>query len=273
MSPLVRIRLSAHAVTLAVSLWCGGARAIGAQAVDSPAAPTGAFLGRIIAAIDSSPARSVEVRLLFVDSSKTITTRRGGDSLDVFLDSLRTRVAVTDSAGAFAIRRLAAGHYLFRLRRIGFEPMDGVLTVGDDTVRVKVAMNVVSRLLARMEIKDTPIDRVEEQLARAGYKNRMGLGIAKTFIDRKEILHKQRQTLGELLSTYGVSNGDFILDRMPLQYEDIREYPAELVIGLEIYRHQRPIEFSMTRATSASAVASGGTNPPLVVIWTFVPGR
>ena len=273
MSPRVRNRLSPAAITLACALCCGGARALGAQAGDSVPAPTGAFIGRIIAAIDSMPARSVEVRLLFVDSSKTITTRRGGDSLDVFLDSLRTRVAVTDTAGSFAIRRLAAGHYLFRLRRIGFEPLEGVLTVGDDTVRVKIAMNVVSRLLARMEIKETPIDRVQEQLARVGYKNRMGLGVAKTFIDRKEVLHKQRQTLGELLSGYGVSNGDFLLDRMPLQYEDIREYPAELVIGIEIYRHGRPIEFNMTRATSASVVATGGVNPPLVVIWTFVPGR
>jgi len=35
-------------------------------------------------------------------------------------------VAATDASGAFALRRLPAGRYLFHIRRIGYEPLQGV---------------------------------------------------------------------------------------------------------------------------------------------------
>lgn len=249
------------------------AHVAGAQSTDGVKAPTGAFIGRVVSSLDSAPARGVEVRLLYVDSSRTVKTR-GGDSLDVFLDSTRTRIGVTDSVGAFAVRRLAAGHYLFRMRRIGYVPMDGVLSIVDDTVSVKVVMSVASTLLAKMQITESSVDRVKDQLYRNGYIARTHLGISATFIDRAEILRRRRESVGDMLRVYGIGDADYVLDRMSLTYDDIRDYPTALVIGIEIYPHLRPTEFEMMRSSSTSVMTpGGGRSAPLVVIWTYVPGR
>lgn len=267
------LRLRSPVVAIVLSLTLAATRNVSAQGRDSVKTPTGAFIGRIISSLDSAPARSVDIRLLYVDSTRTIKAR-GGDSIDVFLDSTRTRVAASDSIGRFAIRRLAAGHYLFRLRRIGYQPMDGVLNIGDDTVQVKFIMQVASTMLAKMQITESSVDRVKEQLYTNGYIARTHLGIAATFIDRPEILRRRTQTMSEMLNAYGVADGDFVLDRMSLTYEDIRDYPTELVIGIEIYRHNRPVEFNMMRSSSASVLtAGGGRSAPLVLIWTYIPGR
>jgi hypothetical protein len=47
------------------------------------------------------------------------------------------------------------------------------------------------------------------------------------------------------------------MDRMPVDYELLRDYPADLVIGIEIYRHNRPTEFNGTRR-GATIMSSGG---------------
>lgn len=257
-------------VLLAAVACLVGPRPLVAQARDSIKAPTGAFIGRIISSIDSAPAQSVEVRLLFVDSSRTVTS--GSGDLDVFLDSTRTRIGVSDSTGVFAIRMLAAGHYLFRLRRIGYQPMDGVLSVGDDTVRAKIVMEVASVMLAKVQISESSVDRVKQQLDRRGFTSRSHLGISATFLNRKEILRRNRNYLGDILSAYGVHNGDVVIDRMPLTFDDVRDFPAELVIGIEIYRHNRPAEFGGTMA-AGSVMRTGGLRPPLVVVWTFPTGH
>lgn len=269
----MRIRLSSIAVALSVALCGGGVQTLVAQGIDSVPPATGTFIGHVVASLDSSPARSVEIRLLFVDSSKTVKTRRGEDSLDVFLDSIRTRIAVTDSTGAFAIRRLTPGHYLFRLRRIGFQPMDGVLTVAADTLRVKFVMDVASRLLAKVQITETSVDEVKDRLDKVGYEGRIGLGMVKTFIGRGEILRRKSQTLGEILRAHGIYDGDFLIDHLELPFEDVSDYPAELVIGIEIYPHSRPVEFNMTRPHAGPITATTGLNLPLVLIWTFMPSR
>jgi hypothetical protein len=277
----VRLRIpDGFGPTLVVLGALTAAQSLPGQAQDSVRMPTGALIGHVVSSTDSAAAGSVELRLLFVDSSRTVKTKHG-DSLEVFLDSLRTRVAVTDSTGAFAIRRVAGGHYLFRLRRIGYQPMDGVITVGDDTLAVRFVMDVTSQLLASVRIIDTPIDAVSERLKHVGWKVRAGLGSSHTFIDRAEILRRKRDNVGDILSAYGIHDGDFLLDRMPMTYDDIREYPAELVIGVEIYRHTRPVEFAhlasvaMPRFSVPSGgrpSTMGGSSLPLVVIWTYIPG-
>ena len=114
---------------------------------------------------------------------------------------------------------------------------------------------------------------MKERLDRYGFVNRSHLGLAATFIERAEILRAKRQNVGELLSTYGIHDGNIMLDRMPFDYESVQDYPAELVIGIEIYRHSRPTEFNGTRR-GAGALSPGGqaaSMRPLVVIWTFIP--
>src|SRR4051812_15715090 len=171
------------------------APSLAAQAVDS-AGPRGAFIGRVLSSVDSSPAKGVEIRLFSIDS---VTKGTGPDSLYIFVDSLTTRLAVTDSVGAFAIRRLQAGRYLLCLRRIGFSPTEGALIVGTDTVRADLTMAVVSQMLAQMTIKETSTDVVKRRLDRVDFITRSHEGISGTFLDRKDILRRHREALGELL--------------------------------------------------------------------------
>ena len=60
---------------------------------------------------------------------------------------------------------------------------------------------------------------------------------------------------------------------MPTDYDMLSNYPADMVLGIEIYRHGRPQEFNMTRS-GANIMSPGGQRAlmlPLVVIWTFIP--
>jgi hypothetical protein len=264
---LLRNRLAGAALIV------GALTSAHAQQTDTSRAPTAAFVGRMISNLDSMPVRSADIRLVFVDSVRQVRGRNGADPLEVFADSTRTRVAVTDSTGAFAIRRLPAGRYLLHVRRIGYEQLQGALVVDTGTIRATLALQVISRVLAKVVVTETSIDKVKERLNRDGFVDRSHLGISGTFVQRADILRLQRQTVGDLLAVYGVHDGDIMLDRMPFDYESVRDYPAELVIGVEIYRHSRPTEFNGTRR-GPGALSPGGqaaSMQPLVLIWTYIP--
>src|SRR5205823_3191094 len=113
----------------------------------------------------------------------------------------------TDAAGAFAIRNLAPGHYVMRLRRIGFNVLEGGVAVGNDTVRADLIMDVVSQQLAQITIKESSTDMVKTRLDRVGFIGRSHYGTSGTFLERKDILRKHRDTLGQLLNSYGVYSG------------------------------------------------------------------
>lgn len=244
-----------------------------AQQPDSAPAPTGRFLGHVISSLDSTPVRTADVRLLFVDSSRIVRTTRG-DSMEIFIDSTRSRIAVSDSTGGFIIRRLREGKYLLEIRRIGFAPVDGVVSADTGAIGDVFRMEPTSLLLSKVLIRETSgVDRVKQKLNRVGFNDRTHLGSSGTFVDRVEILKLKRDRLEDILSRYGIYRGDVILDRMPLDYEDVRDYPADLVVGIEIYRHGRPTEFNMTRR-GPGAFDPGGQQSaaqPLVVVWTFIP--
>ena len=254
-------------------MMAAAAAAAHAQQPDSVRAPTAAFVGRMISNLDSTPVRSADIRLVFLDSVKQVRGRNGQDSLEIFADSNRTRVAVTDSTGAFAIRRLLAGRYLLHIRRLGYEPMQGAVVVDTGTVRTTIALQVVSRVLAKVVVTETSVDKVKQRLDRDGFVQRSHLGLAATFVERPEILRARRQTVGELLSNYGIYDGSIMLDRMPFDYESVKDYPAEMVIGIEIYRHSRPTEFNGTRSgpTAFSPGGMAASMRPLVLIWTYIP--
>jgi hypothetical protein len=187
---------------------------------------------------------------------------------------MRSRIGVTDSAGNFAIRQLRAGRYLMEVRRIGYAPLNGVVVVDSTIVSTLLTMDVVARLLATVRVTATSNDRVKERLDRVGYLNRSHLGISATFIDRADILRRKPLTVADILSTYGIHDqAEFLMDRMPVDYELLRDYPADLVIGVEIYRHNRPTEFNGTRRGPNMLSAGGMANAmmPQVLIWTFIP--
>lgn len=251
----------------------GSAYAQARDSVVAGPAPAG-FVGKIRNSLDSSGVRSADIRLMFVDSARKIAAKGGPDSVEIFVDTARSRIGVTDSVGNFAIRQLRAGRYLMEVRRIGFAPLNGVVVVDSTLLSTVLTMDVVSRLLSTVRVTAVSTDRVKERLDRVGFLNRYHSGGSGTFVNRADILRRKPLTVADILSTYGIhEQADFIMDRMPVDYELLRDYPADLVIGVEIYRHNRPTEFNGTRS-GPSLFSSGGMrnlNMPQVVIWTFIP--
>jgi len=247
-----------------------------AQARDSvPAAPPPAgFVGKIRSSLDSSNVRSADIRLMFVDSARKIAAKNGQDSVEIFVDTTRSRIGVTDSAGNFSIRQLRAGRYLMEVRRIGFAPLNGVVVVDSTVLSTVLTMDVVSRLLSTVRVTAASTDRVKERLDRVGFSTRYHSGASGTFVSRADILRRKPLTVADILSTYGIhDDAEFIMDRMPVDYDLLRDYPADLVVGVEIYRHNRPTEFNGTRRGATVMSAGGMRNlmTPQVVIWTFIP--
>jgi hypothetical protein len=176
---------------------------------------------------------------------------------------------VSDASGAFAIRELRPGAYLFDVRRIGFEPLHGAVSVDTATLSATIYLNVVSRVLAKVVVTETSIDRAKEKLKREGFEDRSHLGLAAEFIGRSEILKRRPQKLEDIMAVYGIDYGVFRLDRQLVEYQWIKDYPADLIIGVEIYRHSRPQEFNATRG--GPTAMTGHDEGPLVLIWTFIP--
>jgi hypothetical protein len=274
----VFVRCVAVAAVVVPMLAAPASRSLCAQqSVSSPvatdSAPTARFSGRLVNSIDSTPVRSADIRLLLVDSSKVVRGRRNRDSLDIFIDSSRSRLAVSDSAGNFAIRQLATGHYIMTVRRLGFAPLDGVLAVDTGAVTALMRMEPTSQLLAKVMITEMSVDRAKQRLDRVGFVDRSHSALSGSFIDRAAISKSRHQNLDEVLADYGIHSGDVVLDRIPLDFEDVRGYPADLVLGIEIYRHGRPIEFNGTRGGPNMFAPGGVQNAmrPLIVVWTFLP--
>jgi hypothetical protein len=260
--------------SLAVALAAGAVTArAGAQTTDSTP-PRAAFLGKIRGSLDSSGVRGADIRLMFVDSARTVRARNGLDSLEIFVDTLRSRVGVTDSTGNFAIRQLREGRYVMEIRRLGFAPLTGVVAVDSTTLSAVLTMEVVSRLLSTVRVTASSNDRVKERLDRVGFLTRYHSGGSGSFVDRADILRRKPLTVADILSTYGIrEQAEFIMDRMPVDYETLRDYPADLVIGVEIYRHNRPTEFNATRRGPTLLSSGGMANlmAPQVLIWTYIP--
>ena len=162
------------ALTAIAALTVGAAA--GAQRTDSPRVatpPPGAFVGFIKNANDSSPVRSADIRLYFMDSVGVVSDSAGNRSIDTFIDTLRSRLGVSDSTGYFAVWRLAAGRYLMNVRRIGFAPVEAIVTVDTNTVLFDFTMTPVLPMLAKVEIRATAnSSRAIRRLDRVGFTGR-----------------------------------------------------------------------------------------------------
>jgi hypothetical protein len=251
--------------------------AAGAQRPDSGLVrPRGARFTGIIASIRTTqPIPDADVRLIYVDS---VHQGRAPDGSlgEVFVDSMRSRVGITDTSGRFTIRDVAAGHYMINVRRIGFEPFEGLLTIDTAAVEMELGMNQMSALLPPIRITTSAVNRVTERLDRVGFITRSHMGTAGRFIDRAEILRRKPVYLTDILRTYGLSMSDnYTLDRIPMDWSELENYPLDLVIGVEIYprRGTMPVEFSGTSRGRLTFTNDRGTpiRQANVLIWTFVP--
>jgi hypothetical protein len=148
--------------------------------------------------------------------------------------------------------------------------LHGALVVDSTTLDATIYLNVVSQVLAKVVVTETSVDRVKQKLERDGFVDRSHLGIAAQFVERKDILRQRPQTLDDILRWYGVDDPTIRLDRVPISYDAVKDYPADLVIGVEIYRHSRPTEFNGTR-TRGLVLSDQKPEGPLVLVWTFIP--
>lgn len=260
--------------TMVTLLACAAAfEALTAQQADSTRR-TARFTGDIRSATTALPVEAADIRLVFIDSLIGVKDSTGARYDEMFVDSTRSRVGVTTTNGAFTIRGVEPGHYLLNVRRIGFEPYEGLLTIDTATVDAKLVLTQVSALLPKITITASAINTVAQRLDRMGFTTRYRMGTSGRFIQRKEILRRKPTYITDVLAAHGVHDGDVIIDRMPADWQTILSYPANLVIGIEIYmrRSQLPAEFAMTRMGSIISDARGQSLSmrPTVVIWTYV---
>lgn len=247
-----------------------------AQRPDSGAAvpvPPGAFVGSIKNSVNKAPVRSVDLRLYFID---TVTMRdsSGNAFLESFVDSARSRLALSDSAGNFAAWRVPKGRYLMYARRIGYTPLQAIITIDTTTVLHDFIMEPLAPILAAVEITETTMPQsMVRRLKNTGFTNRSKFGVGR-YYTKEELMKHRPLYLRDMLQKFGLHGGEeYLFDRMPLSFSDIQDYPAELIAGIEVYRHNRPIEFSMTRG--GPSLIGGGVrgamliNRPLVVIWSY----
>jgi hypothetical protein len=136
-------------------------------------------------------------------------------------------------------------------------------------------MEPVAAMLNKVDIVEVATLGVAKRLERVGFNwRKKSNGEGGTFITPADIQKRKAITLADMLSAYGIHDrADFRVDRMPLDYYDIQDYPAELIAGIEIYRHNRPTQFGGTRG-GATLLSPGGMSNlfrPLVLVWTYIP--
>lgn len=270
-------------VPLAVSAFCllaaSSAQPVRAQQTDSArvlVARGARFVGQINSITTTRPVTSADVRLMWVDSTHTEKDASGTASSEFFVDSTKSRVGITNDSGSFAINNVPAGHYVVNVRRIGFEPVAALLTMGTSVIEMELAMTQVLPMLPEVRITASAVNRVTERLDRVGFVSRSRMGTSARFIDRAEILRHKPTYITEILQGYGINrNAIFTLDRMETDWDNLNHYPADLVIGVEIYRRRGslPTEFDHTRSGSLALGpgGSGGIAPATVLIWTYIP--
>lgn len=236
-------------------------------AAAAQAVPGGAFTGRLINQLDSTPVRGAAIHLLRIDSTRAGWTGKTGDADVIYVDSTKTRIGGTDSAGAFAIREVAAGRYLLQIRRIGFRPREGVLTVDSVPIRVTLPLEAAVQSIAGMTITETAVDRNGTYLKNVGFTFRSRGGLGGRFMTNASMSDERWYTLGEALRDQFITRGDLVIDGMPAQFRDAENYPVAQIMAVEIYRTTRPIEFDF--ATWHTGQFS--TRAPLILVWSFRP--
>ena len=247
-----------------------------AQAPDTSAARRArrgaAFDGSIASVKTTLPVELADVRLIYVDSAHVDKTGSRGLE-DIFVDSAKSRVAMSDEHGNFTIRNVSAGHYMINVRRIGFEPIEALVTIDTNAVHMDLAMTQIATVLPPVRIYGAANTRVEMKLKRVGFEDRRHMASG-NFLRREDIMRQQPQYITDVLRKYGIGPDAIIdVDRMPADWDYLRSLPPELVVGLEIYRRRfsLPTELGTTRGGTLVMASGGRPESPHVMVWTFIP--
>ncbi|MEP6622507.1 MAG: carboxypeptidase-like regulatory domain-containing protein [bacterium] len=151
-------------------------------------AHSGRFIGIIKSSTTGQPVQAADIRLSFLDSVHVSRDADGQQHSEVFVDSVRSRVAATDPAGTFTMRGITRGRYMVQVRRIGFEPFEAALALDTTTVEMELTMTQVARLLPRVVVTTDAMTRVAEKLERTGFAYRRKGSGGGRFIERSDIL-------------------------------------------------------------------------------------
>src|ERR1043166_2402776 len=196
-----------------------------AAAQGSTPVPQGAFVGFLKSTIDSVSIRAADVRLFFIDSTREITEPLGVKSIETFVDSLRSRVAASDSTGYFAVWRLAPGRYLMTVRRIGFNPIEAFVRIDSEAVWQDFVMEPLIPMLNKIDIRDVSTTALSRRLDHVGFLQRKKFnGGSGTFVTPADIQKYKPQTLRDILQRYGIYeySAEIEFDRMPLDWIDVQ---------------------------------------------------
>jgi hypothetical protein len=236
------------------------------QKPDSVVARRTRLTGTIASIRTTLPVPLADIRLSWIDSTHS--------DKEFFVDSAKSRVAMTDSVGTFSFRNLLPGHYLVNVRRIGFSPFEGFLTVDTTAMDMELALEQVMTILPPVRITESATNRVTDRLDRVGFTSRAKMGYGGSFVTRKDIIDKRPVDLQHMLGKLGLSISDtYTLDNMPMDWDELRDYPLDLVIGIEVYWHGLPVEYSITRRGRLTFSNDRGT--PIrhanVLLWSYIP--
>ena len=187
----------------------------------------------------------------------------------------------TDSVGGFQLA-VAPGRYLFRVRRLGFEPRSQAVEIGGGADTVTLLFVLAE---ANVSLPAVLVEAREQKYSKqlAGFAQRMRTSGApmSSFITREEIESKQPRLISDLLRTRSArvngcsQNGRLIVDgiswdwgqRVRARRDPARsaldEFPVADIEAMEIYAgaSQIPAQFNMT-------TGNGRVPGCVVVIWT-----
>lgn len=188
----------------------------------------------------------------------------------------------TDARGAFELFTLQVDTVTISLRRIGFEPVDAVLTTRNrmwDTVLVQ--LETTARVLEERKITETP---TRKALGLRDFEERRKVGLGQ-YVTREDIVARGSFRLSDLLRAkrgvnvvkggrvrFASSGGsrqlcqpDIWIDGARSIPMEIDELPSSTVEAIELYPNfsSVPIEFQRVGANTTPC----GT----IVVWSRVP--
>lgn len=242
--------------------------------------------GRVASIRTTNPVAQADVRLFYVDSVHLERDTKDGAG-EIFVDSSRSRVAVTDSAGAFAIRGMPSGRYLVHVRRLGFTPIEAFMKVDTLAVDLEFAMTQIDAMLPeyRVTASASYMDRAIRAMDRSGFTERAKAFGTGRFIPMSEISKARPTLLSDYVAKYGVRPSDiFILDGIGTTWDDLRNFPPQLIVGIEIYRTPAMAPIGVTKTVGGGqafgelsksgmedVAATGGLKPKVVMLWSYIP--
>ena len=205
-----------------------------------------------------------------------------GQPIDGVTVEVQGQRRTTDRRGAFSLFTTRVDTLGIALRRVGFEPIDAVVTTRDglwDTVMVQ--MDPTATTLARVEVESSYGRRAG---AIRGFEDRRERGLGQ-FVERDEIVDRGSQKLTDILRTkkgvmivrgrlrfaaFAGSRGqncqpNVFLDGARAPGMEVDEIAAQSVEAIELYPSfsTLPNEFQ----TIGQNTAPCGT----IVIWTRIP--